>query len=76
MTAREITGYVPTLCSTITARQELLVYKGRAARSHYSHQGGGGNYQCVIEEPETFSFGPGTVEAVFIYGAVDHRETK
>ena len=47
----------------------MLVYKGRAAGSLYSHQGGGGNYQCVTEEPETFSFGTGTVDAAYIYGA-------
>ena len=48
----------------------MLVYKKRAAGSHYTHKGGGGgNYQCVTEEPETFSFDPGTVDAAYIYGA-------
>ena len=46
-----------------------LVYTGRAAGSHYSHSGGGGNYQCVTEEPENFDFGPGTVDHSYIYGA-------
>ena len=46
-----------------------LVYAGRAAGSHYTHTGGGSNYQCVTEEPENFDFGPGTVEHSFIYGA-------
>ena len=46
-----------------------LVYAGRAAGSHYSHTGGGSNYQCITEEPENFDFGPGTVDASLIYGA-------
>ena len=46
-----------------------LVYKGRAAGSHYSHSGGGSNYQCVTENPENFNFGSGTVDASLIYGA-------
>ena len=46
-----------------------LVYVGRAAGSYFSHQGGGANYQCVTEEPENFDFGPGTVDASYMYGA-------
>ena len=46
-----------------------LVCTGRAARSHYTHQGGGANYQCVTEEPENFDFGPGTMDHSYIYGA-------
>ena len=34
------------------------MYTGRAAGSHYSHSGGGGNYQCVVEDPDSFDFGP------------------
>ena len=45
------------------------VYKGRAAGSHYSHSGGGSNYQCVTLEPKNFAYGPGTVAASFIYGS-------
>ena len=45
-----------------------LVYAGRAAGSYYSHTGGGANYLCITEEPEHLSFGPGTVDAAFIYG--------
>ena len=48
-----------------------LVYVGRAAGSYYSHKGGGANYQCVTEEPENFDFGPGTVDALLMYGAED-----
>ena len=46
-----------------------LVYKGRAAGSHFTQTGGGSNYQCVTENPENFDFGSGTVEASYIYGA-------
>ena len=46
-----------------------LVYKGRAGGSHYSHSGGGSNYQCITENPENFDFGPGTVDASYMYGA-------
>ena len=45
-----------------------LVYAGRAAASYYAHKGGGGNYQCVTEEPENFAYGPGTTESSYIYG--------
>ena len=46
-----------------------VVYTGRAAGSHWSHKGGGANYQCVTEEPANFDFGPGTAEASYIYSA-------
>ena len=46
-----------------------FVYTGRAAGSHYSHTEGGGNYQCVTEEPANFAFGPGPVGASYTYGA-------
>ena len=47
-----------------------LVYKGRAAGSHWSHAGGGSNYQCMTENPQNFNFGPGTsTENSLIYGA-------
>ena len=45
-----------------------LVYAGRAAGS-LTNTGGGSNYQCVTEEPENFAFGPGTVDASYIFGA-------
>ena len=46
-----------------------LVYKGRAAGSHYTQTGGGSNYQCMTENPQNFDFGPGTSQASYIYGA-------
>ena len=56
-----------TTCPNVEGTE--LVYRGRAAGSYYSHSGGGANYQCITEEPQTFSFGPGTVRAGYIYGA-------
>ena len=55
-----------TTCPNVTGTE--LVYRGRAAGSYYNKHGGGGNYQCVTEEPENFDFGPGTVEASLLYG--------
>ena len=46
-----------------------LVYTGRAAGSFFDHRGGGGNYQCIVEDPENFAFGAGTVDASYMYGA-------
>ena len=36
----------------------MYVYTGRAAGSHYTHSGGGGNYQCIVEDPDSFDFSP------------------
>ena len=48
-----------------------LVYAGRAAGTNSKHSGGGSNYQCIPEDPETFDdFGPETEgEAAYMYGA-------
>ena len=56
-----------TTCPNITGTE--LVYTGRAAGSYYDHSGGGGNYQCVVEDPDNFDFGVGTVTASYMYGA-------
>ena len=56
-----------TTCPNTTGTE--LVYTGRAGGSHYSHSGGGGNYQCVVVDPENFDFGAGTVDASYMYGA-------
>ena len=45
------------------------MYTGRAAGSFHTNRGGGANYQCVTEEPENFDYGPGTVDASYIFGA-------
>ncbi|CAI8048077.1 hypothetical protein GBAR_LOCUS26556 [Geodia barretti] len=44
------------------------VYSGRVGGSHFSHRGGGSNYQCLTLEPENEDFGPGTVSGSFMYG--------
>ena len=61
-------AYVRWGRTTCPGRAEL-VYAGRAAGSHYSHRGGGSNYQCVTLTPENFDFGTGTVTASYIYGS-------
>ena len=50
------------------------MYKGRAAGSHYTHSGGGANYQCIVEDPANFDFGAGTMDQSFIYG-VEYKIT-
>ena len=54
-----------TTCPTGTE----LVYAGRAGGSHFNHRGGGSNYQCITLTPENFDFGPGPVQASFMYGS-------
>ena len=54
-----------TTCPDTTGTE--LFYTGRAGGSQ--HKGGGGNYQCVVEDPENFDFGPGTVDASYMFGA-------
>ena len=45
-----------------------LAYPERAAGSHYTHKGGGANYQCITLEPANFAFGPGNEDDSLIYG--------
>ena len=56
-----------TTCPDIEGTE--LLYRGRAAGSLYSHQGGGANYQCVTEEPENFDFGLGQSDSAYIHGS-------
>ena len=56
-----------TTCPNTTGTE--LVYTGRAAGSHWRHSGGGGNYQCIVEDPENFDYGEGTIPESYIYGA-------
>ena len=46
-----------TSCPNITGTS--LVYSGRAGKSWYSHSGGGGNYQCLPNNPEYGQYIPG-----------------
>ena len=46
-----------------------LVYHGRAGGSHYTHSGGGSNYQCLPLDPQNFDFGPGGVDVALMYGS-------
>ena len=57
-----------TTCPT-TNDTELL-YKGKAAGSHYDQTGGGANYICLPDEPEFLSYTPGVYQyQSYIYGA-------
>ena len=56
-----------TICPNTTGTE--LVYAGRVGGSHYSHSGGGGNYQCLTEEPENFDFVAGTQTGSYMYGS-------
>ena len=49
-----------TTCPT-TNDTELL-YKGKAAGSHYTQTGGGANYICLPDQPEFLSYTPGVYE--------------
>ena len=44
------------------------VYNGQAASKHYSHVGGGNNYQCFPRDPEYSDFRPGPQRFSFVYG--------
>ena len=46
-----------------------LVYSGRAAGSHYTHRGGGGNPQCLPLDPNFHKTVSGAQSWGFIYGA-------
>ena len=53
-----------------------LVYAGRAAGSHYKHGGGGANYLCVTEDPQSLRFLAGENNAAILYGSeyqADHN---
>ena len=56
-----------TVCPNIPGTE--LLYSGRAAGSFWSHTGGGSNYQCVPNDPETFAHGNGTSQSSYIFGA-------
>ena len=46
-----------TSCPNITGTS--LVYSGRAGKSWYNQRGGGGNYQCLPNNPEYGQYTPG-----------------
>ena len=51
-----------------------LVYHGRAGGSHYKHQGGGGNPQCLPLDPEFNKIVSGAQQWSFIYGS-EYQDT-
>ena len=56
-----------TTCPNTTGTE--LIYSGRAAGTHYNHQGGTSDYLCLPEQPEYISFTAGTQGWSPIYGA-------
>ena len=55
-----------TSCPNMTGTN--LIYSGRAGKSWYSHTGGGGNYQCLPNNPEYGRYAPGVQNHAPIYG--------
>ena len=45
-----------------------LVYSGRAGKSFYTQSGGGGNYQCLPNNPQYGAYAPGVQNLAPIYG--------
>ena len=57
-----------TTCPTTNGTE--LLYKGKAAGSHFTQSGGGANYICLPDQPEFLSYTPGVYEyQSYIYGA-------
>ena len=57
-----------TTCSNTSGTQ--LLYAGRAAGSHYTHQGGGANYLCLPEQPQYSTYTAGVQpHRAYLYGA-------
>lgn len=57
-----------TTCPNTTGTQ--LVYEGRAAGSHKSHQGGGANYICLPNNPSYLQYTSGhQSDREYLYGA-------
>ena len=54
-----------TRCPSITGTS--LVYNGRGAKSFYTQPGGGGNYQCLPNNPEYRGYIPGVQGNAPIY---------
>ena len=55
-----------TSCPSITGTS--LLYNGRAAKSFFTQKGGGGNYQCLPNNPEYGGSTPGVQGYSPIYG--------
>ena len=59
-----------TSCPNITGTS--LVYNGRAGKSWWNQRGGGGNYQCLPNNPEYGQYTPGVQGLSHIFG-VEYR---
>ena len=61
------TRWGKTTCSNVPGTE--LVYSGRTGASHYTQQGGGGNYLCMPDNPEyTLRFRSGVQGYSYVYG--------
>ena len=56
-----------TTCPSTPGTQ--LVYAGRAGGSHYTHGGGGANYQCLPDNPQYLSYQSGHQGSGYLYSA-------
>ena len=67
----QILGYREVQCPNITGTS--LVYSGRAGKSWYYQRGGGGNYQCLPNNPEYGQYTPGVQSHSRIFGVEYER---
>ena len=60
------TRWGKTSCTNRTGTS--LIYSGRAGKSFFTQKGGGGNYQCLPNNPEYGRYAPGVRGEAPIYG--------
>lgn len=60
------TRWGTTECPTTVGT--TLIYSGRAGKAHFTHKGGGGNYQCMPDIPEYGKHAPGGLTSNVMYG--------
>ena len=53
-------------CPSTTGTE--LLYSGRAGKTHYNQKGGGGNFQCMPDDPDYAAFAPGVNGNSYMYG--------
>ena len=53
-------------CPSTTGTE--LLYSGRAGKAYHNHKGGGGNYQCMPDDPDYAAFTPGVQGYSYMYG--------
>ena len=53
-------------CPSTTGTE--LLYSGRAGKTRHAHKGGGGNYQCMPDDPDYAAFTPGVQDNSYMHG--------